>query len=340
MMQVTGVTLWEDANHPESWLRDATLDYWDVPSQSWKTGPALLSDAATTPMPSIPRCKVRGCASPCRRTARSTRGWAKWCWKAPGWAARTRMYWPGITPARFSTKTPTPSSGTPGGGGWNVQYSDAYSGAACLAKTDTNWSPRVGQLQSVLLSTPGLEYADRPAPQNANEFRYLQFAWKAVEAPRHRHHAGDRKMSTAATQPGQPVLRYLVRDDDVSVSGAGPAADLHHRTHQLDTGDRRSLAALPEICRQPADITFIDFGSAGGSGNVEFDAIKLYKTDPLGTGFTPPTVNIFATDQQTYSAPAGIVMTSQASDAMPAAASARWNSTMAPYCWYRDRQSV
>ena len=30
MMQVTGITLWEDPNNPESWIRDATLDYWNV----------------------------------------------------------------------------------------------------------------------------------------------------------------------------------------------------------------------------------------------------------------------------------------------------------------------
>ena len=46
-MQVTGITLWEDPNHPESWMRDATLDYWNVSSQSWVTGPPLLSDQAT-----------------------------------------------------------------------------------------------------------------------------------------------------------------------------------------------------------------------------------------------------------------------------------------------------
>ena len=45
MMQVTGITLWEDPNHPESWLRDCTLDYWNVSTQSWVTGPPLLSDA-------------------------------------------------------------------------------------------------------------------------------------------------------------------------------------------------------------------------------------------------------------------------------------------------------
>ncbi len=45
-MEVTGVTLVEDAAHPESWLRDAAIDYWDAAKELWVPIQPLRSDAA------------------------------------------------------------------------------------------------------------------------------------------------------------------------------------------------------------------------------------------------------------------------------------------------------
>src|SRR5262249_53558952 len=45
-LRVTGITLVEDARHPESWLRDAAFEYWDAVSQRWVFVQPLLSDAA------------------------------------------------------------------------------------------------------------------------------------------------------------------------------------------------------------------------------------------------------------------------------------------------------
>jgi len=45
-MKVTAVTLVEDKTRPESWLRDARLDYWDASDELWKPAVKLLSDAA------------------------------------------------------------------------------------------------------------------------------------------------------------------------------------------------------------------------------------------------------------------------------------------------------
>ncbi|ADD44459.1 hypothetical protein [Stackebrandtia nassauensis] len=44
-MHVTGVTFAEDPDHPESWLRDVRLRYWDIEAEAWRDGPMLLSDA-------------------------------------------------------------------------------------------------------------------------------------------------------------------------------------------------------------------------------------------------------------------------------------------------------
>ncbi|MCL2701061.1 MAG: PQQ-binding-like beta-propeller repeat protein [Phycisphaerae bacterium] len=45
-MKVSAITLVEDKNRPESWLRDASLEYWDAADELWKPAVELLSDAA------------------------------------------------------------------------------------------------------------------------------------------------------------------------------------------------------------------------------------------------------------------------------------------------------
>ena len=82
-----------------------------------------------------------------------------------------------------------------------------------------------------------------------------------------------------------------------SLRATRPDADLDHRAHQLDAGDRRSLAALPELPARADIINYIDFGSTGGTGEAAFDAIKLFKTNPTGTIYTPPTSAITTTGQ-------------------------------------------
>ena len=46
-LHLTGITFVEDPAHPESWLRDMVLQYWDPEAEKWVTGPTLLSDTAT-----------------------------------------------------------------------------------------------------------------------------------------------------------------------------------------------------------------------------------------------------------------------------------------------------
>jgi hypothetical protein len=46
-VHATGITLVEDPTHPESWLRDVRLQYWDARLERWRDGPYLLSNAAS-----------------------------------------------------------------------------------------------------------------------------------------------------------------------------------------------------------------------------------------------------------------------------------------------------
>lgn len=43
-LSVEGATFVEDPAHPESWLRDVRLQYWDLTTRTWRDGPLMLSD--------------------------------------------------------------------------------------------------------------------------------------------------------------------------------------------------------------------------------------------------------------------------------------------------------
>ena len=45
-LRVTAITFVEDAAHPESWLRDVQLQWWDAGAEVWRDGPMLLSNTA------------------------------------------------------------------------------------------------------------------------------------------------------------------------------------------------------------------------------------------------------------------------------------------------------
>ncbi|MDB5340981.1 MAG: hypothetical protein JWN70_6600 [Planctomycetaceae bacterium] len=43
-VRLKGITIVEDAKHPESWTRDTRLEWWDATAEKWQTGPYLLFD--------------------------------------------------------------------------------------------------------------------------------------------------------------------------------------------------------------------------------------------------------------------------------------------------------
>ncbi|MEU1378078.1 PQQ-binding-like beta-propeller repeat protein [Streptomyces triculaminicus] len=45
-VELTGITFAEDPAHPESWLRDVRIQWWEAENEIWHDGPMLLSDEA------------------------------------------------------------------------------------------------------------------------------------------------------------------------------------------------------------------------------------------------------------------------------------------------------
>ncbi|MEU8953426.1 hypothetical protein AB0C93_03880 [Streptomyces sp. NPDC048518] len=52
-VRLTGVTSAEDPAHPDSWLRDVQLQWWDTGGELWKDGSKLLSDAGAVHSPTF-----------------------------------------------------------------------------------------------------------------------------------------------------------------------------------------------------------------------------------------------------------------------------------------------
>ncbi|MGH7214140.1 MAG: hypothetical protein ACREIT_05200 [Tepidisphaeraceae bacterium] len=107
-VRLESVTFFEDGSHPESWLRDGTLEYWDPVTDTWKLAAALLPDAArhVHPLPKpveasrfrvvFPRASSATCASArsCSRARWSAR-------PTPTCAGRSR------SPRSSTTTSPT-----------------------------------------------------------------------------------------------------------------------------------------------------------------------------------------------------------------------------------------
>ena len=95
-LRVTGVTFVEDPAHPESWLRDVRLQWWDAAAERWRDGPYLLSDAAVhthrfeTP---IEAARFRFVSTGAARGRAETSGSANWSFTARRSAPPTRTRW-------------------------------------------------------------------------------------------------------------------------------------------------------------------------------------------------------------------------------------------------------
>jgi hypothetical protein len=178
-LRVTALTLFEDPAHPESWLRDANLEYWDATQQRWVFIMTLLSDAPvhTHQFPQ------------------------------PVEAARFRIvipvHWPGnirlaeivlhgeaIGPSHTDVIAKRPLavlfdegddlrealSGF--GGPWDFRFENAHTGGRCLfVNKDATVAPPYLPPMGHSVPNWDFEIAENPSP---GQYRWLQFAWKAL----------------------------------------------------------------------------------------------------------------------------------------------------------------
>jgi outer membrane protein assembly factor BamB len=181
-LKVTGVTFVEDPAHPESWLRDLRLQYWDPRAEKWLEGSYLLSNAPT---------HTHWLERPIEATRFRFMTTGGGTWPVGNIRLAELAFHgevlgashPDVLARRpvavlFDEQddevarlkgAPAPVS---------IRYSDAYSGGKSLALLDAGtcaptWEPPFGHA----LPNWDFEIAEVPKP---GQYRWLQFAWKAL----------------------------------------------------------------------------------------------------------------------------------------------------------------
>jgi hypothetical protein len=182
-MRVTGVTLIEDRRHPESWLRDARIDFWDAAREHWVPIQPLLSDAwAHTHMFARPVEAARfrlvlpwGVCGNVRLAQIVFHGEVLGC-SHPDVVAKRPLA------VLFDEQEDIQHELYAPQGKLSLALEGAYSGGRCLTLTPPDGgeagvgSPFRQQFGETVRNWD-FEIAENPRP---GQYRYLQFAWKAL----------------------------------------------------------------------------------------------------------------------------------------------------------------
>jgi len=178
-LRVTGITLFEDPAHPESWLRDAPLEYFDATKQQWLPIMRLLSDASvhTHKFPQPVEASRFRINVPNIRVGNLRLG-------------EIVLHGEPIGPAHpdIAAKRPLTVLFDEGddfrdmfggfSGPWEYRLDKPYSGGRYLfLNTDAHIFPHYIPPMLHAMPTWDFEIAENPQP---GQYRWLQFAWKAL----------------------------------------------------------------------------------------------------------------------------------------------------------------
>jgi hypothetical protein len=264
LLRVSAVTCFEDANHPESFLRDAALEWWDPTTELWVPAGAMLSDAAV-----------------------HTHKLAK-----PAEAARFRFVLPyglvgnlrlgeivfhgelmGPSHPDAAAKRPVavlfdeqtevgtcmgeyPQSVT-------IKLDGAYSGGRCLAvKADKMVRPRFVPPFGHRIPNWDFPIAENPGP---GEYRYLQFAWRGLS-----HGTKGITLQVATNNFGGLALHTgtLTRCEGATAKQVSPAVPEDWQTVRVD---------LWKELGKPMNVGAIGLGCQGGPAAL--DQVLLGRTE-------------------------------------------------------------
>lgn len=183
-LRVTAITFVEDPAHPESWLRDVRLQWWDATAEDWRNGPLLLSNAAV-------HTHVLDKPVEAARFRFISTGGGSW---PVGNLRLGELVFHGEAlgashpdavakkPALvlFDERESDLNSLKYPGRSFSFRYNGAFSGGKCLelasaGETGPNYIPPYGHA----VPNWNFEIAENPQP---GQYRYLQFAWKANSA--------------------------------------------------------------------------------------------------------------------------------------------------------------
>jgi hypothetical protein len=264
-LRLKGVTFVEDAAHPESWLRDVRLQWWDATRDRWQDGPYLLSDTATHTHwfdKPIEAARFRFV---------STGGGT---WPAGNLRLGELVFHGDVlgpshphavakrpVAVLFDEREDDLSCLKIGGQPFVFQPTGAYSGGKCLAlnaegKVVPNWRPPFGHA----VPNWDFEIAENPGP---GQYRYLQFAWKAGSEK-----TTGMSLLLGRAWPGGGVAvvagKYDWKEGVLAVKQAAERPPGEWQVVRVD---------LWELAKRPFRIQSIGLGSAGGG--ALFDQVLL-----------------------------------------------------------------
>jgi outer membrane protein assembly factor BamB len=263
-LRVRGITFVEDRARPQSWLRDASFEYWDAARERWVFVQHLLSDAPV-----------------------HTHKFAK-----PVEAARFRVVLPrkmcgnlrlgeivlhgeklGCSHPDVVAKRPLAvlfDEGTDLRGFLHratIALKGAYSGERCLTVSDDAYSFAPWLEGSTVfghtLPNWDFEIVEEPRP---GQYRYLQFAWKALTP-------GTKGMALRLDNGTHDVVTFLAGERPPGEAVANPrkVADSPPLAWKVVRVD------LWEVFNKPVRIRGLRLASTGGS--AAFDQIVLGQTE-------------------------------------------------------------
>ena len=195
-LRVNAVTIVEDPEHPESWLRDVTFEFWNPGREIWQTGGRLLSDQAThTHYLKQPIDAARFRLSLPTAFVGNLR------------ISEIMLHGEELGPSHPDSVANKPiavlfdenesdlQSLKYPSNGFAFRYEDAFSGGKCLSMDADKtagafYRPPFGHL------IPNWAFRVVENPKKPGEYRWLTFAWKGSESTRGmtlrvgEHHAG------------------------------------------------------------------------------------------------------------------------------------------------------
>ncbi len=276
-IRLRGVTIVEDAAHPESWTRDMRLQWWDSSAAAWRDGPYLLADLTR--------------ANPASTTVAHTH----W-FDAPVEAAKFRFVstggasWP-VGNLRWGELVfhgevlgpshPDAVANRPiavlfdereddmkhllayGDYPFVFRYDDAHSGGKSLGltragSTTPNWRPPFGHV------LPNWDFEIVEHPEKPGQYRWAEFSWKAASKETRGltlrlgpHHGGGVALVAGEATRFEGVV-------EVKQSDAPPTA---WQTVRVD---------LFKLHGKPFSIRSLSLGSVGGGAS--FDRIVLSRS--------------------------------------------------------------
>jgi hypothetical protein len=266
-MKVAGVTLVEDPRHPESWLRDASIDYWDAAKELWVKIQPLRSDSAVhTHMFAKPVEAARfrivlpwGVCGNTRLAEIVFHGEVLGC-SHPDAVAKRPL-------AVLFDEQEDIRQDLYADHGLSISLEGAYSGGRCLTLTPPAggqvtagqpWQEQFGET----VHNWDFQIAENPQP---GQYRWLQFAWKALSPE-------TKGMSLRLNDGGYGG--YVIAAGDPT---AWEGATIVKKLDAPPSAWRTVRVDLWAAAKKPWRVRSLGLGAKGGS--AAFDQIVLGRTE-------------------------------------------------------------